>query len=42
MASSREENFTIEDLMKSAGNEPYLDSGLEDLNDEEKMNNLLR
>jgi len=42
MASSREENFTIEDLMKSAGNEPYLDSGLEALNDEEKMNNLLR
>ena len=32
MASSREENFTIEDLMRSAGNEPYLDSGLEDLN----------
>jgi len=42
MASSREENYTFEDLMKSAGNEPYLDSGLEDLNDEEKMNNLLR
>ena len=32
MASSREENYTFEDLMKSAGNEPYLDSGLEYLN----------
>jgi len=36
-----EENFTFEDLMKSAANLPYLDSGLEDLNDEEKMNKLL-
>ncbi len=41
MASSREENYTFEDLMKSAANLPYLDSGLEDLNDEEKMNKLL-
>ncbi len=32
MALSREEEFTIEDLMKSAANLPYLDSGLEYLN----------
>ncbi len=32
MALSREEEFTIEDLMKSAANLPYNDSGLEYLN----------